>query len=56
VISFPKTSTERAELEDFAAHILARTPMALPGGDAVHNVALLGAIMASIESSGPVRL
>ena len=28
VISFPKTSTERAELEDFAAHILARTPMA----------------------------
>ncbi|NCY26780.1 MAG: gfo/Idh/MocA family oxidoreductase [Alphaproteobacteria bacterium] len=56
VISFPKTSTERAELEDFAAHILARTPMALPGGDAVHNVALLGAIMASIESGGPVRL
>ncbi|WP_353213476.1 Gfo/Idh/MocA family oxidoreductase [Rhodovarius sp.] len=56
VISFPKTSTERAELEDFAAHILARTPMALPGGDAVHNVALLGAIMASIESSGPARL
>jgi hypothetical protein len=30
--------------------------MALPGGDAVHNVALLGAIMASIESGGPVRL
>jgi predicted dehydrogenase len=56
VISFAKTSTERAELEDFAAHILARTPMALPGGDAVHNVALLGAIMASIESGGPVRL
>ncbi len=56
VISFPKTSTERAELEDFAAHIRAGTPMALPGGDAVHNVALLGAIMASIESGGPVRL
>ena len=56
VISFPKTSTERAELEDFAAHILAGTPMALPGGDAVHNVALLGAIMASIETGGPVRL
>ena len=56
VISFPKTSTERAELEDFAAHIQAHAPMALPGGDAVHNVALLGAIMASIESGGPVRL
>ncbi len=56
IITFPKTSTERAELEDFAAHITAGKPMALPGGDAVHNVALLGAIMASIESGGPVRL
>jgi predicted dehydrogenase len=56
VITFPKTSTERAELEHFAEHAAARRGLALPGGDAVHNVALLEAIMASIQSQGPVRL
>ncbi|NKC34228.1 Gfo/Idh/MocA family protein [Falsiroseomonas selenitidurans] len=56
LITFPKTSTERAELEHFAAHVRAGKPLALPGGDAVHNVALLGAILASIESGAPVRL
>ena len=50
------SDTERAELEDFARHILAGKPMALPGGDAVHNVALLEAILASIETDAPVRL
>lgn len=56
ILTFPRTSTERAELEDFAQHILAGKPMALPGGDAVHNVALLEAILASIETDAPVRL
>ncbi|WP_270935268.1 Gfo/Idh/MocA family protein [Falsiroseomonas oryzae] len=56
VLTFAKTSTERAELEDFARHAAARRPLALPGGDAVHNVAVLEAIMASIAAQGPVRV
>jgi predicted dehydrogenase len=56
VLSFPETSTERAELEHFAAHAAARRPLVLPDGDAVHNVALLEAILASSQSQAPVRL
>ena len=44
---FPKTSTERAELEHFAQAAAARLPLALPGGDEVHNVAVLEAIVRS---------
>ncbi len=47
VITFPQISTERAELEDFAAHAAARRALVLPGSDAVHNVAVLEAILAS---------
>jgi predicted dehydrogenase len=50
VTTFEKTSTERAELEDFARHALARQPLVVPGGDAVHNVALLQAILDSIQT------
>jgi predicted dehydrogenase len=53
-LSFPKTSTERAELEHFARHALERKPIALPGGDAVHNVALMDAIVASIRTQQAV--
>ncbi|MFT8243512.1 Gfo/Idh/MocA family protein [Roseomonas sp. BN140053] len=56
VIRFPETSTERAELEHFAEAVAARRPLVLPGGDAVHNVALLEAILESVRSQGPVRL
>jgi predicted dehydrogenase len=56
VLTFDKTSTERAELEHFAEHVAARRPLVLPGGDAVHNVAVLRAIMESIESGLPTRL
>jgi predicted dehydrogenase len=56
VHTFEKTSTERAELEHFARHAAQRQPLVVPGGDAVHNVALLEAIMASIRSDAPVRL
>jgi predicted dehydrogenase len=56
VLTFPKTSTERAELEHFAAAALAKRPLVLPGSDAVHNVALLEAILASARSQAPVRL
>ena len=44
---FPKTSTERAELEHFAQAAAARRPLAVPGGDEVHNVAVLEAIVRS---------
>jgi predicted dehydrogenase len=56
VLSFPKTSTERAELEHFAAAALARRPIAVPGGDEVHNVAVLEAIVRSAREHRPVLL
>jgi len=48
-IRFPELSTERAELERFAECALARRPIALPGGDEVHNVAVLEAIVKSAK-------
>ena len=56
VITFAKTSTERAELEHFAQCAAAGRPMAEPGGHAVHNVALLEAIQASIASGLPAAV
>ena len=56
VHAFDKTSTERAELEHFARQALARQPMVVPGGDAVHNATLLEAILSSIKTQLPVRL
>ena len=47
IIRFAKTSTERAELEHFARAALERRPIAIPGGDEVHNVAVLEAIVRS---------
>ncbi len=46
-LTFAGTSTERAELEHFAKAATARRPIALPGGDEVHNVAVLEAIVRS---------
>jgi predicted dehydrogenase len=54
--TFQKTSTERAELEHFAQCAAARQPLVQPGGDAVHNVALLDAIVTSTQTELPVRL
>jgi predicted dehydrogenase len=57
VLTFPDTSTERAELEHFAAHAAARRPLVLPDGDAVHNAAVLEAILAACRAQqGPVRV
>ena len=56
VKSFPKTSTERAELEHFAAAAMARRPIAVPGGDEVHNVAVLEAIVRSARKGERVQL
>jgi predicted dehydrogenase len=56
VIGYPKASTERAELEHFAKAALARRPIALPGGDEVHNVAVLEAIVRSARDGSRVTL
>lgn len=56
VITFPETSTERAELEHFAEHAAARRSLVLPGGDAVHNVAVLEAILASARDRATVSV
>ena len=56
VQTFDKTSTERAELEHFAQQAVARKALAVPGGDAVHNVAVLEAILQSVATQQPVRV
>jgi predicted dehydrogenase len=56
LLTFPKTGTERAELEHFAEAVAARRPLMLPGGDAVHNVAVLEAILASSRTQSPVHI
>lgn len=56
VIRFEPRSTEKAELEHFAQAAAARIPLASPGGDGVHNVAVLEAILASATSGAPVTL
>ena len=56
VISYPKTSTELAELEHFAKAAMARRPLAVPGGDEVHNVAVLEAIVKSARDGARVKL
>ena len=56
VIRFEPGSTERAELEHFAQLAAKRVPMVVPGGDAVHNVAVFDAIKASIAASQTVQV
>ncbi len=56
VVKFSPVSTERAELEHFAESALARRPVAVPGGDEVHNVAVLEAIVASSKSGQRVKV
>jgi len=51
VRTFPKTSTERAELEHFARAAVEGKPIAVPGGDEVHNVAVLEAIVRSVREA-----
>lgn len=56
VITFPQISTERAELVHFAAHAAEQRPLVLPGGDAVHNVAVLEAILGSARGQVTVKV
>lgn len=56
VMTFPQTSTERAELENFADAVADRRPLAVTGGDEEHGVAVLEAILASAKSGNPVKI
>jgi predicted dehydrogenase len=56
LMTFDDTSTERAELEHFARAIQAGQPLAVPGGDEVHNVAVLEAIVESARKGVPVSI
>jgi predicted dehydrogenase len=56
VRTFPQTSTERAELENFAAAVQEGRPLAVPGGDEAHGVAVLEAILESAKSGGKVTV
>ncbi|HXF66366.1 MAG TPA: Gfo/Idh/MocA family oxidoreductase [Burkholderiales bacterium] len=56
VMTFPEVSTERAELEHFARAAAERRPLAVPGGDEVHNVAVFEAILRSAKTGRTVRL
>ena len=55
-IAFAAGSTERAELERFAENALARRPIAVPGGDEMHNVAVLEAILKSAKEKSWVKI
>jgi predicted dehydrogenase len=56
ILAFAAVSTERAELEHFADCAIARRPIAAPGGDEVHNVAVLEAIVKSAEAGSWTKI
>jgi predicted dehydrogenase len=56
VMKFEPTSTERAELEYFAQAAVAGRGIAMPGGDEVHNVAVLESIMRSASEDSRQRI
>jgi predicted dehydrogenase len=56
VITFPETSTERAELENFADAVREGRPLAVAGGDEEHGVAVLEAILESARRGDAVRI
>ncbi|MES2563056.1 MAG: Gfo/Idh/MocA family oxidoreductase, partial [Pseudomonadota bacterium] len=56
VRTFMQTSTERAELENFADAVCERRPLAVAGGDEAHGVAVLEAILESAKRGVTVRV
>ena len=56
VTTFDNVSTERAELEHFARAAQSGRPLAVAGGDEVHNVAVLEAIIRSARESTTVHV
>jgi predicted dehydrogenase len=55
-MTFEPLSTERAELENFADAIVAKRPLAVPGGDEIHNSAILDAILESSTKHATVKV
>jgi predicted dehydrogenase len=55
-ITFPHVSTERAELENFADAIKDKRPLAVEGGDEMHGVAVLEAVIESAAKNAVVRV
>lgn len=56
LMTFADTSTERAELEHFAEAVARKQPLAIPGGDEIHGVTALEAILESARSGHPVKV
>lgn len=55
-IRFPDVGTERAELENFANAIEERRPLAVAGGDEIHGIAVLEAIIESAAKNALVKI
>ena len=55
-ISFPDTSTERAELENFAEAVREKRLLAVADGDEEHNVSALEAILESAAKGVTVKV
>jgi predicted dehydrogenase len=55
-VVFPQTSTERAELENFAEAVREGRALAVAGGDEEHGVAVLEAIMESVRTGAVVSV
>jgi predicted dehydrogenase len=56
LVTFPDTSTERAELENFADAIAAHRPLAVSGGDEDHGAAVFDAVLQSAKTGRPVSV
>jgi len=56
IVTFPETSTERAELEHFADAAARGELLAIPGGEEEHGVAVFEAIMKSASIGAPVAI
>ena len=56
LVTFPEMSTERAELENFARAAAEKRPLAVPGGDEEHGVAVLDAISKSASARRTVQV
>jgi predicted dehydrogenase len=55
-IAFPHISTERAELEHFADAIVAKHRLAIAGGDEMHGVAVLEAVLESARRNTTISV
>jgi predicted dehydrogenase len=56
IVTFPETSTERAELENFADAVREGRALAVAGGDEEHGVAVLEAILESAKTGRTISV